>query len=427
MGMKCLECLKCGTLHSPQKGLYICKECGGKLKIIYDYDEISRRIDKKTLEHRPHGMWKYKELLPVTDTAHIVTLGEGGTPLIRAENLSKMLGLRLFLKDETQNPTGSFKDRPMSVGISKAHEFGASSVVTASSGNAAIALAAYAAKAAMTCYAFMPIDVPEAKMAQLSVYGAIVIKSIPSGKEDPCYELMTLGWNLYDWHPVPSCGAFNPYHPEGSKTISYEICEQLQYEVPDWVFIPMGAGTLLSGNAKGYFEFKDLGFIDEVPRLAGIQAEGCAPIVKGFRENTRDILLWENPNTIAGGLVDPYPWDADTAISAIKKTKGTAKAVSDHDIICAQKILAKTEGIFAEPSAAAGLAGLRTLVADGTVDHRDCVVVEITGTGLKDYRTALQYAPAPPQIQPHAEHLEKALRKIKSERSQESTETAHYP
>ena len=413
MFVKTLKCVKCGISHKPAKGLYLCRRCGGKLDIIYDYDKISEKVNKKELEKRERGMWKYKEFLPIENIKNIVTLGEGGTPLIKAKNLSEKIGVKhIFLKDETRNPTGSFKDRPMSVGVSKAVEFGADSVVAASSGNAAIALAAYSARAKINCYAFVPTDVSTAKIAQLSIYGAKVIKSIAKGKEDPCYQLMKIGRDRYGWHPVPSCGAFNPYQPEGSKTIAYEICEQLGFQVPDWVFIPMGAGTLLSGNAKGYFEFKDLDFIDTLPRLAGIQAEGCAPIVKGFKEDIDpyDIPIWENPHTVAGGLIDPYPWDADTAIPAIKKTKGVAEQVTDDDILFAEKLLGKTEGIFAEPSGAAGVAGLKKLVETGVIDRGDTVVIEITGAGLKDQKVAMELAQKPLEIQPDIEELERVIR-----------------
>jgi threonine synthase len=408
-----LKCLRCGRKYAPSKNLYVCDTCGGKLEIFYDYDAIVEEIDKRELSKRPMGIWKYSKFLPITDLKNIITLGEGGTPLIKAKNLAHELKIKhLWLKDETRNPTASFKDRPMSVGVSKAVEFGAKAVVTASSGNAATALAAYSAKAGIECYAFVPAGVSAAKLAQLSIYGAHVVKAAPKGVGDPSYKLMRMAWERYGWHPVPSCGAFNPYHPEGAKTMSYEICEQLGWQAPDWVMVPVGAGTLLSGNARGYFEFERLGFINGVPHLAAIQAEGCAPLVKGFKENLSpyEIPTWENPRTIAGGLVDPYPWDADTAIPAIKKSGGTAETVSDGEILAAEKLLAKNEGIFAEPSGAAGLAGLRKLLDAGAVDRSDVVVIEITGSGLKDQRAATQLVEEPPTIEPELKQLERLLK-----------------
>jgi threonine synthase len=411
--VKEFKCLKCGRKHRPSKGLYVCEKCGGKLEILYDYDAIADKIDKKDLAKRPPGVWRYLEFLPITDRKNIVTLGEGGTPLLEAKNLARELGMRrLLLKDETRNPTSSFKDRPMSVGVSKAVEFGAGVVVTASSGNAAIALAAYSAKAGIECYAFVPAEVPSSKLAQLSIYGAHVIRAKPKGIGDPSYKLMRMAHERYGWHPIPSCGAFNPYHPEGSKTMSYEICEQLGWEAPDLVVVPTGAGTLLSGNARGYLDFERLDFIKRIPRLAAIQAEGCAPLVRAFKDATPPpkIPTWKSPRTVAGGLVDPYPWDADTAIPAIKTSKGTAEVVSDEEILSAERLLAKAEGIFAEPSGAAGLAGLRKLLNMGLVDRSDVVVVEVTGGGLKDQKTAMQLVKEPPTIEPELDQLERLIK-----------------
>ena len=408
-----LKCLKCGRKHAPTKGLYTCKKCGGKLEILYDYDAVAEKINKKELAKRSAGVWKYFELLPVASRKNIVTLDEGGMPLLEAKNLARELGMRqLLLKDETKNPTASFKDRPMSVGLSKAVEFGARKVVTASSGNAAIALAAYAAKAGIECHAFVPAGAAESKLAQLSMYGAHVVQVASKGVGDSTYEFMRASWKKFRWHPIPSCGAFNPYQPEGSKTMSYEICEQLGWRVPDWVVVPVGAGTLLSGNAKGYFEFEQLGLVEGVPHLAAVQAEGCAPLVKAFRHGTPpyEIPTWPNPNTVAGGLVDPYPWDADTAIPAIERSKGAVQAVSDAEILEAEKLLAKSEGIFAEPSGAAGLAGLRKLLDAGIVDRSEVVVVEVTGGGLKDVGTAMKLAEEPVVIEPKLEQLEKLIK-----------------
>jgi len=343
---------------------------------------------------------------------NIVSLGEGGTPLIQAKNLAQELKMKsLYIKDETRNPTSSFKDRPMSVGVSKAVEFGARTVVCASSGNAAIALSAYAAKAGIKCYAFVPAEASDSKVAQLSMHGAIVVRPKARGEGDPTYKLMLEAWKKFDWQPIPSGGAFNPYQPEGSKTISYEICEQLNWQAPDWVVVPTGAGTLISSNAKGYFEFEQLGLIKGAPRLAAIQSEGCAPIVKALRDGTPpyEIPTWPNPRTVAGGLVDPYPWDADTAIPAIKRSKGTAETVSDVEILDAVKFLARKEGIFAEPSGAAGFAGLRKLLVAGVVDRSDVVVVEVTGGGLKDVVTAMRMVEKPMIIEPQLKQLKKLL------------------
>ncbi|MGQ9788277.1 MAG: threonine synthase [Candidatus Hadarchaeaceae archaeon] len=407
-----LKCVRCGRVHPPTKSLYVCVSCGGKLDVIYDYQTVADDISRKELVKRKNGVWKYYELLPLMSRKNIVSLGEGGTQLITAKNLARKLRMRhLLLKDETRNPSASFKDRPMSVGVSKAVEFGARAVVCASSGNAAIALSVYAAKAGIKCHVFVPLDAPKSKVAQLLMHGARVVQPRKSGVGDPTYKFMQESWKKLGWHPIPSAGAFNPYQPEGSKTISYEICEQMNWQVPDWVVIPTGAGTLLSGNAKGYFEFEQMGLVKEVPRLVAIQAEGCPPIVKAFKEGTAPhyILPWPRPKTVAGGLVDPYPWDADTAIPAIKRSGGTAEAVSDAEILAAVKLLARSEGIFAEPSGAAGLAGLIRLLDEGVISRSDVVVIEITGGGLKDVGTAMKMVEKPATIGPSLDQVQNLL------------------
>jgi len=404
-----LKCLRCGHEHPPKKGLYVCEKCSGKIEVVYDYDRISGKIDKRKLE-RGTGIWKYSALLPLSDLKNVTSLGEGSTPLLEAKNIAAALGLKhLYLKDETRNPTSSFKDRMMSVGVSKAAEFRAKAVVTASSGNAAISLAAYSAKAGIKCYAFVPAHAPESKIAQLSMHGAKVVKVAGKEKGDPTYEMMLESWKKFGWHPIPSAGAFNPYHWEGAKTISYEVCGQLGWKAPDWVIVPTGAGTLLSGCAKGYFEFERLGFVKEVPRMVAIQAKGSAPLVNAFKKNIppEKIKTWPNPKTVAGGLIDPYPWDADTAISSIRTSGGTAEAVGDEGILEAEKMLARREGIFAEPSGAAGLAGLKRLLEDGVIDRSDVVVVEVTGGGLKDVKTAIGLAEKPRSIEPKPDQLKK--------------------
>ncbi|KXA90233.1 hypothetical protein AKJ61_01125 [candidate division MSBL1 archaeon SCGC-AAA259B11] len=412
MFVESLNCQKCGKKFPPKEKLYVCKNCGGKLTVVIDYEKVKKIISRQVLEDREGGVWKYKELLPVDEEKNMISIGEGNTPLIKVDRLGDVLGINdLWLKEETQNPTSSFKDRPMSVGVSKALEFDAETVVTASSGNAATALAAYSAKGDIECYAFVPEDAPEAKIAQIALHGANVVRAASQKVGDPCYELMKLGFENFGWHPIPSGGAFNPYQPEGNKTMSFEICEQFDWQPPDWHIVPVGAGTLLSGNAKGYFEFEELGIVEEVPKIGGIQAEGCAPLVKGFKEDLDpyEIPTWENPETVAGGLMDPYPWDADTAIPAIKKSEGTAEMVSDEEILSAVKLLAESEGIFAEPSGAAGIAGLIELLKNDIVDRSEKVVVNVTGGGLKDQETAVRLAGETPKIEAKLDQLKKLV------------------
>ena len=410
-----LVCSKCGEEYSPNALYFGCPKCGERLDIIYEYDAISEVLSKELLERRRAGVWKYKELLPIADHSKIVSLGEGGTPLIKAKRLAGHLGLKkLYIKDETRNPTGSFKDRPIVVGISKVNEFGLKNVVIASSGNAAAALAAYSAKLGFRCVAFVPENAPNEKVAQLRLYGATVIR-VRRGNTlgDPTVKMMELVHKEFGWAPVPSFGKFNPYQMEGPKTMAYEILEDLNYQVPDWVFIPVGGGGLFAGNYKGFKEFKILGFTSDIPHLVAIQAEGCAPLVRAWKEK-RPIKTWENPKTIAGGLADPYTWDWDLVFRGLKESKGVAEAVSDELILEAQRILARYEGIFVEPSGAVSLAGLIKALNKGLIDRDDLVVIEATGTGFKDLKTISSYMVEVPIVEPSLDSLEQSLTTLRS-------------
>ncbi len=410
-----LKCARCGREHPPETKICMCpSKDDGRLDIYYDYTTLAEKVTKKTLAGRLPGVWKYWELLPIQDKRSIVTLGEGGTPLIKATNLAKKIGLKtLFLKDETRNPTGSFKDRSMTVGASKALEFDARVVAIASSGNAAASLAAYSAKAGLKCYAFVLESAPIAKIAQIHLYGAEVVrvKEVEKGV-DPTVQMLRMVVERYGWYPCPSFGPFNPYQVEGSKTLSFEITEQLNWNAPDWVVIPVGSACLFTGVWKGFRDYCTLDLINTIPKLAAVQASGCAPLVRAFKQGKDpfEIEPWEHPDTVAGGLADVYPWDGDAALSALKETGGSAKAVSDQAILEAQKLLASTEGIFAEPSGVASLAGLIGLVDEGVVDADELVVVLITGSGLKDPQVVVRRFKEVPIIKPSIEEFEKSIK-----------------
>jgi threonine synthase len=381
----------------------------GRLDIYYNYEEISRILTRDVLEKRPFNMWRYLELLPVPSRDYIVSLGEGGSPLLKAMRLGEKLGLRnLYLKDETRNPTGSFKDRAMSVSISMALYFNYKKAVIASSGNAAASLAAYGARANIEVYALVPHFASRSKISQLLMYGAKVIKIRWLEAEDPTVKMMRILYEKYGFYPSPSFGVFNPYQVEGPKTISMEIIEQLQWQTPDQVFIPTGAASLLTGVYKGFRDFNKLGFIDKYPKLIAVQPEGNHPLVRAWRERVDpfNIKPWEKPpQTIATGLEDTYPWDGDMGLRALYDTKGYGVVVSDEEIVKAMKLLASLEGIFAEPSGAAGLAGLIKAVEEKLVDRDEIVVVLVTGHGLKDVDIAMKITSEPPTINPSEEEL----------------------
>ncbi|HDM26738.1 MAG TPA: threonine synthase [Candidatus Bathyarchaeota archaeon] len=405
-----LRCSRCGSVYRLDEGKCLCDGGDlGRLDIHYDYDALSRAVTREKIVERAPGVWRYFEFLPVVDVRNVVSLGEGGTPLIRAGRLADRLGLKeLYLKDETRNPTGSFKDRSMTVGVSKALEIGAKTVCTASSGNAAASLAAYSAKAGLACYAFVIEEASPGKLAQLQLYGARVyrVRRLREGV-DPTVEMLRLAIRHYGWYPCPSFGPFNPYQVEGPKTISYEVVEQLGWDTPDWIFVPVGAACLLAGVWKGLRDFMELGWISEYPRLVGVQSTGNPPFVRAYEQgvDATQIKPWKNPETVATGLSDPYPWDADAGLQAIRETGGAAIAVSDEEILQAQQLLAFMEGIFAEPSGVVGLAALARMVDEGVVDAGDRVVVLITGTGLKDLEVVRRRFGKPETVSPTLDDL----------------------
>ncbi|RLG82495.1 MAG: threonine synthase, partial [Thermoprotei archaeon] len=387
--IKYLKCAKCGRIYSLSEKLVMCRNNDlGRLDIYYDYEEIKRVLSRKDLEKRAFSMWRYFELLPPSSKQYIVTLGEGGTPLIKAKRLAEHLRLKnLYLKDETRNPTGSFKDRCMSVSVSMAIEFGFNKAVIASSGNAAAALAAYGAKAGIDVIAFVPDFASYGKIAQLLYYGAKVIKVKWTTVEDPTVKMMKLVVEKYGFYPSPSFGPFNPYQIEGPKTISFEIIEQLGWGIPDQIFIPTGAAALLTGVYRGFRDFNELGWVDGYPKLVAVQSIGNMPFVRAWieRQDPMNIRPWDKPpKTIATGLEDTFPLDGDAGLRALYTTKGYGAAVEDELILKAMKMLASLEGIFAEPSGAAGLAGLIKAIDDGMVDKDETIIVLVTGHGLKD-------------------------------------------
>lgn len=413
--VKHLKCVRCGKLYEPSSGAVRCvNRDDGRLDIFYDYDALREVVSPDQLSRRPRGVWKYRELLPINDPKHIVSLGEGGTPFLPARRLSEKLGVaNLWILDDTRNPTWSFKDRPMTVGVSKAVELGYDTVVSASSGNAAAALAAYSAKAGLRCLTFVPEMASTGKLAQLAMYGAKVVKvrGLETG-QDPTVKMLKEVCDRYNWYPCPSFGPMNAYQAEGPKTMSYEIVEELGWTTPDWVFVPVGAGGALAGNWKGYKEFKELDFIKSLPRMVAVQSTGCAPVIRAYEQGVdpMKIVAWEKPDSVATGLMDPFPWDGDAALRAIRDSRGTAVAVTNDEILQAQRLLAKTEGIFAEPSGVTSLAGLIKLKDASVLDGADKVVVEITGSGLKDPDIASKETFEVPVINASMQELERVLK-----------------
>lgn len=386
----------------------------GRLDIFYDYDSVGKSFDREVLSKRPpDGVWRFWELMPASKE-HAAHLMEGGTPLIRADRLGGRLGMRsLFLKDETRNPTSSFKDRAMAVGVAKAVEMGVSATVTASSGNAAASLAAYSASSGLDCYAFVSEDIARGKVAQLSLYGARLfrVRQVAEGR-DPTVEMMLETMKRLGWYPCPSFGPFNPYQLEGLKTIAYEVVEQMGWRSPDFILIPTGSGCLAAGVWKGLRDLYTLGLIADYPGIVPVQPEGNQALVRALRDGRsfKEVVPERWPHSIASGLLDPYPWDGDAVMEGVRTSKGAGVAVSDEEILEAVRALASYEGVFAEPSGAAGVAGLRRLLDEGYIDRSDMVVVLVTGSGLKEVdKLAGQYQD-PPLINPDISELSKHIK-----------------
>ncbi|MCX8174050.1 MAG: threonine synthase [Thermoplasmata archaeon] len=388
-----LVCEKCGKEYGAEK-IYTCS-CSGRLEVSINIDaiEVSK---EEIMGRRGNVLAKYFEFLPLLATSP-KTLGEGYTPLMKSERLCEKLGLKnLYLKNETVNPTGSFKDRPIVVGANKAVEFGAEVLVSASSGNAATSLAAWCARFGLKCVTFVPVDAPKSKLAQLQMLGALVYRVVLHEKgKDPTAEMLAFCVRKFGWHPVPSFGSFNPYQIEGAKTVAYEIAEEID---ADAVVVPVGGAGLLLGTLKGFKEYRELGWIEKEPIVHAVQSEGCAPLVRAWKERS-EIRAWANPRTVAGGIADPYTWDGNAALKLMYRNGGTAVAVPDSLILEAQESLAKYAGIFAEPTGSASLAGIIALRDAGVIQSSDKVVCLVTGTGFKDLDIVVTRMPEVPVIE----------------------------
>jgi len=400
--VKSLRCVKCGTQFDPRKVVYSCQSCGERLDVTYDYEAIGDRISKDVIAGRQEApCLKYGLLLPIFDFNKVPTLGEGATPLVHCRRLGEELKVgELYVKDETRNPTGVFKDRATVIAANKALELKKEVVSIASTGNAAASMAAYAAKASLTCIVFVPEDTPVGKLSQSIAYGAKVVQI--KGNYDQAYDLAVEASNVFGWY---NCNpANNPFRTEGKKTLAYEICEQFDWVPPDWVIVPVGNGCNLAGIWKGLKEFNELDFISQKPRMVAIQPTGADTLVSAFKQKAESFAPII-PRTIAGALAIGKPRNYLKAMKSLKESNGIAESVTDEEILQAQSLLARTEGIFSEPGGAAPLAGLIKLVRNGVIDSRDRVCCVATGNGLKDPEAPLRIATKPTPIAPTVEAL----------------------
>lgn len=395
-----IRCVSCGEEYNNDDVIYTCEKCGSVLELVPE----SVDVDKSIFDGRKDTLWKYKEFIPV-DESKIVTLEEGGTPFCKCDKLGEELGVKLYVKVEGSNPTGSFKDRGMTVGMTKAMELGVSTVGCASTGNTSASLAAYAARAGLRCIVFLPSGkVALGKLAQAMFHGAEVISI--NGNFDEALEAMTalaLEKHLYLLNSI------NPFRLEGQKTIGYEILHSLGWQSPDRIILPVGNAGNISAIWKGVSEFYDAGFVDSKPMMTGIQAEGACPITNAFKKHSKEIVPVENPETIATAIRIGAPVSYTKALNAIYDSNGYSETVSDEEILSAQKLLARKEGIGVEPASAASIAGLKKLVEMGEIDKGETVTCVVTGHLLKDPNTAIDACTKPVEVDANLDDLKKLL------------------
>src|SRR5277367_100319 len=373
-----LKCRECGQEY-PVSPLHVCETCFGPLEVNYDYAKIRAVLTRSVIERRPHNLWRYRELLPV-EGEPTIGLNSGFTPLVRAERLGAELGVKeLYIKDDTVNhPTLSYKDRVVSVAISKAREFGFTTVSCASTGNLATSVAAHAGRAGLKCVIFMPEGVEAGKVIGSTIYGAQVITI--RGNYDDVNRLCSEIADKYGWALVNI--NLRPYYTEGAKTFGFEVAEQLGWRLPDHIVVPTAGGTILPKVAKAFKEFQHLGLVEGNFKIHCAQAAGSAPVVRALHRGT-DLITPVKPDTIAKSIAIGNPADGFYVLGAVRESGGWGDMATDPEIIDAIKLLARTEGIFAEPAGGTTLAVALKLFNQGRIHPNETVVVSITGNGYK--------------------------------------------
>ncbi|MGI0102932.1 MAG: threonine synthase [Nitrosotalea sp.] len=391
--IKSLQCRECKKEYVPTFR-YVCEECFGPLDVHYDFPKVT----KNTFANREHTYWRYHEMLPIESKSNIVSIGAGLTPLIKADKLGEQLGLNnLYIKNDSVNPTFSFKDRPAGVAISKAKEFGLSAVGCASTGNLASATAAHAAKGGFPCYVFAPSDIEHAKITQALSYGANFI-AVDGTYDDANRIAAQIG-------DSKGIGIVNinmrSYYVEGSKTLAFEVAEQLDWQVPDHLIVPVGSGAMLNAICKGFEELEELSLVNKVSNMHMIAAQphGCAPIVDAFKKNKTEVMPVETPDTIAKSLAIGDPGDGQYVLKRLKQYNGYAEESLNREILDAILLLARTEGIFTEPAGGVSVAVLKKMVEAGKIDKNDSVICYVTGNGLKTTEVMMEVLSKPQTMQ----------------------------
>lgn len=401
-----MRCIECARVHDMTRPAYVCSSCGNLLEITMDRAAALERTSQINMMARPISVWRYRELIPVATNSRILSLGEGGTPLMDCRNLASKLGMKsLRVKFEGMNPTGSFKDRGMTVGITKAKELGMKTVSCASTGNTSASLAAYAGLAGLKCVVLIPEGkVALGKLAQAMMHGATVVTI--KGNFDQALDMVMKSSGRLDMYVLNSV---NPFRIEGQKTASFEICDQMGGRSPEVLYIPVGNGGNAAAYWKGFVEYESLGLTKGLPVFRGIQAEGAAPIAHMFETGASELSPVTKPDTVATAIRIGNPANWKKTVKAVKDSKGSVSTVSDKEILGAQKDLARLEGIFAEPAGAAALAGLVKDLKAGVIDRNSNVVCVSTGHGLKDPNVALSQSARPKTIEASIDALQRLL------------------
>ena len=394
------KCTRCGAEYEALPTITTCK-CGGILDIQYSYSAIRDHFSPADLaQNHDYSMWRYRPFLPVEEDSPAPPLRVGWSPLYKADRLSKVLGLKtLYIKDDGQNPTASLKDRASAMAVVKAREAGADTIACSSTGNAASSLAGNAAAAGLATYIFVPSRAPKGKVAQLMIFGATVI-SVDGSYEDT-FALSKAAIDRWGWYNRNA--AINPYLSEGKKTVTFELMEQLGWQVPDYVALSVGDGCTIAGVWKGFKDLYETGFIDRLPKLISAQAEGCCPLNRALQTGEP----WQpmEENTLADSIAVGVPRNADKALNAVRESKGIAVNVSDEEILGAMRLLGRTQGVFGEPAGVTGTAGVKKALELGLIDPDATVVSIVTGNGLKDVANGIKAAGEPMLVRPDLDAL----------------------
>jgi len=402
--IKGLKCFSCSSEYNFGEENYLCPKCSGNLEVIYDYDYIKKNFTKKTLqENKDYSIWRYMPILPVSDFSLTPPLGIGWTPLYDMKNLASEMGVKkLYIKDDSRNPSASFKDRASAIALVRAREMGVKIVTGASTGNAGSSMACLSASVGMPAVIFVPEKAPKAKIAQLVLFGARVV--MVKGTYDQAFDLCMEVTKEYGWYNRNT--GFNPFTREGKKTSTLEICEQLAWEAPDMILVSVGDGNIISGLWKGLKDLYNLGFIEKLPRMVAVQSNLSDSVVRSVeksRGKEKIEIVPVSATTIADSISVDLPRDGVAAVKAVLESNGLTVTVTDEEILDTIKFMAAKTGIFGEPAGVTSIAGLRKLAKNGELKPEDKVVSVMTGSGLKDIESAMKVAGKPELIEPSLE------------------------